>query len=946
LSQHFDFNLVKAEDPGLAKDVASYLAEEDLNLTVTKYTLVEQDGKKTLQAGGYTMEDLTVGVSPELRAALLNVTSRLSQSNPAIVLSRPQDNFPGKTDGDSVLYVFWKKREEVLLFSFKIPAEKLQKFLVDAKVKLDGLEGKGHFNQILQSFAKNVNAAISGFQRPEALRRFLEDYQHALEFAVSQKLERAKSKNLAIKEIVLHSYKEVLDVAKENVFQSSEYGARTSQVINIDYIDVIKEEIYFGLQPSPNLSEVLEATLPQRQQSDSVASTELATWRQSRTESFESSRSPISLIRWGEGAGFALFPKSTVPSGFESQQRARALPVSGSETIEANFNTGFPDYNHSRLINSDYNHQPPTNSHYKHQRPTYNDPQSSDSGLSNRYFSRFESHLNPPEDKGQKLFSLLAPQSPKTQASFTSNSNSFFSGNSSIAETGLRARRQLQVITVIETFQKERNFASSLKLNDTKVVTKTQQFDNTPYLASFARGIDDFSVNSRFLQEYKKPDYESAEIPQHLESETLRVSELLRNSLIKLQASSFSPRTSNVLPILQMGKPAESVAKRANKLLNYGKKKTLTRAVIKQSFLSKIPYLKVLTERIKVGLCLFLSRREASYPVRRPGYSLNLKYSRIGRIVSRGFAKGKLDVRFSRLLLTISVALAQARLRFVGKKSFQKVVWLGGILSLRKKIFWKPRLAALAFRDSKFILKLPRRFFSELLRKKILVERKSPRFYPKNEALILDLNRIVRKVNQSILQKFGKRSVFKVFSALKTERLFKRKLKFFRFFTLIYKLILKKLGGLKLKKQVDFLKLKRRVRFKSQPVKFSFAKNRFGRSKKAQQDKLEHKSSNESFLRVILFLLFEPVARKAFVKFFVFFVKKIRKFLGQVDENFIFYLLLKLQIKKQVKGLKKEILIKPTSKILKPAGGLRVSQGLKVRQGRIFSNLTLQIAKV
>jgi len=56
--------------------------------------------------------------------------------------------------------------------------------------------------------------------------------------------------------------------------------------------------------------------------------------------------------------------------------------------------------------------------------------------------------------------------------------------------------------------------------------------------------------------------------------------------------------------------------------------------------------------------------------------------------------------------------------------------------------------------------------------------------------------------------------------------------------------------------------------------------------------------------------------------------------------------LLKLKIKKGVKGLKKEILIKPTSKTLKPAGGLRVFQGLKVRQGRILRNLTLQIAKV
>jgi len=495
---------------------------------------------------------------------------------------------------------------------------------------------------------------------------------------------------------------------------------------------------------------------------------------------------------------------------------------------------------------------------------------------------------------------------------------------------------------VIETFQKvieliKRNFASSRKLNDTKVVAKTQQFGNTTYLASVDFGIDDFSVNSRFLQQYKKANYESAESPQYLVTQNLSVSELSRNSLIQLQASSFSPSTSNVLPILQMGKPTESVAKPANKLLNYVKKEALTRTAIKQSVLSKIPYPKVLRERIKLVLRLFLSRKEASFPIRRLGDNLNLTYSRIGRIVSGGFAKGNLDVRFLRSLLTIQIPLAQARLRFAGKKSFQKVVWLGGILSLLKKIFWKPRLAASAFRDSKFILKLLRRFLSELLRRKILVELKPSRFYSKNKALITSLDRIVRKVNQSRLQKFVKKSVLKVFSALN---------KFFRFFNLIYELIVKKLVGLNLKKQVDFLKLKHGVRFKSQPVKFSFAKNPFGRSKEALQNKLEHKSSSESFLRVILFLLFKLVARKAFLKFFVFFVEKIRKFLEQVDENFIFYLLLKLKIKKGVKGFKKEILIKSTSKILKPAGSLSVSQGLKVRQERIFRNLTLQIAKV
>jgi hypothetical protein len=866
-----------------------------------------------------------------LRAALLNVAERLSESNLAVVLSRPQDNFPGETDGDTVLYVFWKEGEKVLLFSFKIPAEKLRKFLADAKVKLHGLEGKGHFNQILKSFAKNVNAAIPESLTPGELSRFLENYQRALEFAVSQKLERAESKNLAIKEIVLHSYKEVLDVAKKKVLRSSEYADRSSQVINIHYIDVIKEEIYFGLQPSANFSGVLEAALPQRPGPAWVASTNLPSRRQPRIKSVKRSISPISSIPWGKGADLALSPRSTLPYGFESQPRAKA-PLRYSKTIEENVNTGFSDY--------------------KHQPPTDNNPQSHYSEFNNRYFSRFKSSPNPPEDKGQKLSSLSAPQFLKTEASYTSNSNSLSSRNGSYAETRLRPSWQLQVISVIETFQKlieliKRNFASSRKLNDTKVVAETQQFGNTTYLASFARGIDDFSVNSRFLQEYKKADYESAESPQHLVTQNLRVSELSRNSLIQRQAGSFSPSTSNVLPILRRGKPAESVAKRAkNKLLNYVKKETLTRAAIKQIFLSKIPYPEVLGERIKLTVRLFRSRREASYPVRRLGDSLNLKYSRIGRIVSRGFAKGNLDVRFSRLLLTITTALAQARLRFAGKKSFQKVVWLGGILSLLKKIFWNPRLAAPAFRDSKFILKLLRKFLSELLRKKMLVELKPSRFYPKNKALINSLERIVRKVNQSRLQKFGKRSVLKVFSALKTERLFKHKLKFLRFFILIYKLIVKKLVGLNLKKQVDFLKLKYRVRFKSQPVKFSFAKNPIGRSKKVLQNKLEHKSSSESFLRVILFLLFKSVARKAFLKFFVFFVEKIPKFLGQVDENFIFYLLLKLKIKKGVKGLKKEILIKPTSKILKPAGGLSVSQGLKVRQGRIFKNLTLQIAKV
>jgi hypothetical protein len=915
VSPHFDFNLVKAQDPGLARDVALYLAEEDLKVTVTEYTLVKQSGKKTLQADGYTMEDLTGGVSRELRVALLNVAERLSESNLAVVLSRPQDNFPGVKDGDSVLYVFWKKGKKVLLFSFKIPAEKLRKFLADAEIELNGLEGKGHFNQILESFAKNVNAAIPEDLTPGELSRFLEDYQRALEFAVSQKLKTAESNILeSIKEIV-QSYKELLDVAK-NVFQSSEYGHKFSKVINID----VKTE-YFGLQPSPNLSGVLEAASLQRQESDPVASTKLATRHQSRIESVQRSISPISLIRWGKDADLALSPRSTVPSGLESQQRAGALQVRGSETIKANANTGF----------SDYKHQPPTN----------NNPQSYYSELNNRYFSRFKSSPNPPEDKGQKLFSLLAPQFPDTEASYTSNSNSLSSRNGSYAETR-SASWQLQVIAVIETFQKvieliKRNFASSRKLNDTKVVAETQQFGNTTYLASFDRGIDDFSVNSRFLQDYKKADYESAESAQHLVTQNLRVLKLARHTLIQRQASSFSPSTSNVLPFLQRGKPAERVAKRANKLLNYVKKETLTRAAIKQSFLSKIPQPKVLRERIKLVLRLFLSRKEASYPVRRLGDSLNLKYSRIGRIVSRGFAKGNLDVRFSRLLLAIRIALAKARLHFAGKKSFQKVVWLGGILSLLRKIFWKPRLAASAFRDSKFILKLPRKFLSELLRKKILVERKPFKFYPKNKALILGLDRIVRKVNQSRLQKFGKRSVLKVFSALN---------KFFRFFTLFFKLIVKKSGGLNLKKQVEFLKLKHGVRFKSQPVNFSFAKNRFGRSKKVLQNQLEHKSSGESFLRVILFLLFESVARKAFLKFFVFFVEKIRKFLGQVDENFIFYLLLKLKIKKGVKGLKKEILIKPTSKILKPAGGLSVSQGPKVRQGRIFKNLTLQIAKV
>jgi len=931
VSQHFDFNLVKAPDPGLARDVALYVAEQNLQLTVTKYTLVKQGGKKTLRADGYTMEDLTGGVSRELKAALLNVAERLSKSNSAVVLSRPQDNFPGETVGDTVLYVFWKKGEEVLLFSFKIPAEKLEKFLVDAKVKFRELEGKGHFNKILKSFAKNVNAAIPKSRTPGELKRFLENYQRALEIAVNQKLEMAESKNSAIKEIVLHSYKEVLHEARKNVFESSEYGDKSSRVKNIDYIDLIKEEIFFGLQPGPNLSGVLEAAWPQRLKPVLVASMNLPSRPPSRTKLVKRSTSPISLGPPGKGADFALSPRSTVPSGLESQPRAKA-PLRYSETIKANVNTGFSDY--------------------KHQRPTSNNPQSSYSELNNRYFSRFESPLNPPEDKSQKLPSLLAPQFLKTKASYTSNSNSLSSRNGSHSETRLRASWQPQVISVIETFQKlinliKRNFASSRKLNDTKVVAKTQQSGNTTYLASFDRGIDDFSVNSRFLQGYKKEKYESAGILQHLVSQILRVLKLVRNTLIQRQASSFSPSTSNVLPILQRGKPAESVAKRAeNKLLNYVKKETLTRAAIKQSFLSKIPQPKVLRERIKLVLRLFLSRKEASYPVRRLGDSLNLKYSRIGRMVSRGFAKGNVDVRFSRLLLAIRIALAKARLRFAGKKPFQKVVWLGGILSLLKKIFWKPRLAALAFRVSKVFLKLLRRFLSEPLRKKILVERKPSRFYPKNKALILGLDRIIRKVNQSRLQKFVKKSVLKVFSALKTERLFKHKLKFLRFFTLIYKLIVKKLGSLNLKKQVDFLKLKHGVRFKSQPVKFSFAKNPFGRSKKVLQNKLEHKSSSESFLRVILFLLFKLVARKAFLKFFVFFVEKIRKFLGQVDENFIFYLLLKLKIKKVVKGLKKVILIKPTSKILKPAGGLGVSQGLKVRQGRIFRNLTLQIAKV
>ena len=902
MSQHFDFNLVKAQDPGLARDVALYLAEEDLNLTVTKYTLVEQGGKKTLQAGGYTMEDLTGGVSRELRAALLNVAERLSESNLAVVLSRPQDNFPGATVGDTVLYVFWKEGKKVLLFSFKIPAEKLEKFLADAKVELDGLEGKGHFKKILKSFAQNVNAAIPDDLTPGELSRFLENYQRALEIGVSQNLERGKS----VEEIVLHSYGKVLYVAK-NVLESSKYGHGFS-------------EEYFGLQPSPNLSEVLKATLPQRLKPFLVASMNLPSRPPSRI--VKSSLSPISSIRRGKDADFALSPRNTVPPGLESQQIARALQVRGSETIKVNVNTSFSDY--------------------KHQRPTDNNPhQSYYSRLNKRYFSSFESPLNPPEDKGQKLPGLSAPQFLKTEASCASNSNSLSSRNGSYAETR-SASWQLQLILVIETFQKvieliKRNFASSRKLNDTKVVAKTQQFGNTTYLASVDFGIDDFSVNSRFLQQYKKANYESAESPQYLVTQNLSVSELSRNSLIQLQASSFSPSTSNVLPILQMGKPAESVAKPANKLLNYVKKEALTRTAIKQSVLSKIPYPKVLRERIKLVLRLFLSRKEASFPIRRLGDNLNLTYSRIGRIVSGGFAKGNLDVRFLRSLLTIQIPLAQARLRFAGKKSFQKVVWLGGILSLLKKIFWKPRLAASAFRDSKFILKLLRRFLSELLRRKILVELKPSRFYSKNKALITSLDRIVRKVNQSRLQKFGKRSVLKVFSALN---------KFFRFFNLIYELIVKKLVGLNLKKQVDFLKLKHGVRFKSQPVKFSFAKNPFGRSKEALQNKLEHKSSSESFLRVILFLLFKLVARKAFLKFFVFFVEKIRKFLGQVDENFIFYLLLKLKIKKGVKGFKKEMLIKPTSKILKPAGSLSVSQGLKVRQGRIFRNLTLQIAKV
>ena len=902
MSQHFDFNLVKAQDPGLARDVALYLAEEDLNLTVTKYTLVEQGGKKTLQAGGYTMEDLTGGVSRELRAALLNVAERLSESNLAVVLSRPQDNFPGATVGDTVLYVFWKEGKKVLLFSFKIPAEKLEKFLADAKVELDGLEGKGHFKKILKSFAQNVNAAIPEDLTPGELSRFLENYQRALEIGVSQNLESGKS----VEEIVLHSYEKVLYVAK-NVLESSKYGHGFS-------------EEYFGLQPSPNLSEVLKATLPQRLKPFLVASMNLPSRPPSRI--VKSSLSPISSIRRGKDADFALSPRNTVPPGLESQQIARALQVRGSETIKVNVNTSFSDY--------------------KHQRPTDNNPhQSYYSRLNKRYFSSVESPLNPPEDKGQKLPGLSAPQFLKTEASCAINSNSLSSRNGSYAETR-SASWQLQLILVIETFQKvieliKRNFASSRKLNDTKVVAKTQQFGNTTYFASFDRGIDDFSVNSRFLQQYKKANYESAESPQYLVTQNLSVSELSRNSLIQLQASSFSSSTSNVLPILQMGKPAESVAKPANKLLNYVKKEALTRTAIKQSVLSKIPYPKVLRERIKLVLRLFLSRKEASFPIRRLGDNLNLTYSRIGRIVSGGFAKGNLDVRFLRSLLTIQIPLAQARLRFAGKKSFQKVVWLGGILSLLKKIFWKPRLAASAFRDSKFILKLLRRFLSELPRKKFLVERKPSRFYPKNKALILGLDRIVRKVNQSRLQKFVKKSVLKVFSALN---------KFFRFFNLIYELIVKKLVGLNLKKQVDFLKLKHGVRFKSQPVKFSFAKNPFGRSKEALQNKLEHKSSSESFLRVILFLLFKLVARKAFLKFFVFFVEKIRKFLEQVDENFIFYLLLKLKIKERVKGFKKEILIKPTLKMLKPAGSLSVSQGLKVRQGRIFRNLTLQIAKV
>ena len=899
MSQHFDFNLVKAQDPRLARDVALYLAEQNLQLTVTEYTLVDQGCKKTLQAGGFTMEDLTRHVSRELRAALLNVAERLSKSNSAVVLSRPQDNFPGETVGDTVLYVFWKEGEKVLLFSFKIPAEKLKKFLADAKVKFRGLEGKGDFNQILTSFAKNVNAAIPESRTPGELSRFLENYQRALEIGVSQNLERGKS----VEEIVLHSYEKVLYVAK-NVLESSKYGHGFS-------------EEYFGLQPSANFSGVLEAALLPRLKPAWVASTNVPSRRQPRIESVKRSISPISSIPRGKGADLALSPRSTVPSGFESQQRAKA-PLRYSETIKANVNTGFSDY--------------------KHQRPTKNNPQSSYSELNNCYFSRFESRLNPPEDKSQKLPSLLAPQFLKTEASYTSNSNSLSSRNGSHFETRLRASLHLRVIAVIETFQKsiepiKRNFASSRKLNYTKVVAKTQQFGNTTYLASFDRCIDDFSVNSRFLQEYKqeykKADYEGAEIPKHRVTQTLRVSKLL----IRPQASFSRPRISNVVPILQRGKPAESVAKRANKLLNYVQKETLTRAAIKQSFFSKIPYLKVLRERIELVLRLFLSCKEASYPVRRLGDSLNLKYSRIGRIVSGGFSEGNLDVRFPRLLLAIRIALAKARLRFAEKKSLQRVGLLGGVLSLPKKIFWKPRLAASAFRVSKFFLKLRIRFLSELLRRKILVELKPSRFYSKNKALITSLDRIVRKVNQSRLQKFVKKSVLKVFSALN---------KFFRFFTLIYKLIVKKLGGLNLKKQVDFLKLKHGVRFKSQPVKFSFAKNRFGRL----QNKLEHKSTSESFLRVILFLLFKSVARKAFLKFFVFFVEKIRKFLGQVDENFIFYLLLKLKIKKVVKGLKKEILIKPTSKILKPAGSLSVSQGLKVRQGRICKNSTLQIAKV
>ena len=935
MSQHFNFELVRAEDPGLIRDVALYLAEEDLKVTVTTYTLEEQSGKKTLRAGGYTMEDLTVGVSPELRAALLNVASRLSESNLALVLSRPQDNLPGVTEGDSVLYVFFGEGKEVLLFSFKIPAEKLEKFLADAKVELNGLEGKGHFNQILKSFAKNVNSAIPESLRPGELRRFLEDYQQAVEIAVSQKLERAESRNLeSIKEIVLHSYKEVLGLAKKIVSESSGYGNRPRLENSSISIGNIKEEIHFGLQSSANLSEVLGVVFPPRQESDSATLPKPATCRFAWNKQVESpTTTPVSLITAGKDANLAFFRESTVPSRFEGQQRAGALHGRNAITSEATVALGFFDHNHERLNSIK--------------------PKLSYGGLKSRYFNGLKRLPKPPQDNRQKLFTLLTLQVPATEASYRSNLNPFTSSkNRSYSETKAKSGWKLKMYAVSETLQKlwrliKPNIANSRKLNDTNVVANTRRFSNITYLASFLPCTDDFSRNSRFLQEGKKADHQSDEVPKHLVTHTPWVSNLRRNRPDQKQASSFSPQTSNVAPILQVSKLKGSFAKRANgKLLNSEGKETVTNAASKPSFLSKIACSKVLREKTKLLLNLFLSRRGASYHLRRLAHSLKLNSSNIRRMVSSGTAKSSLDFRFTRLLLRISVALAQVRLRFAGKKYFPKAIWLGRKPSLTRKIFWKPSLAFPAFKGSKFILKLPKSLLSELLRKKILVERNPSRIYLKSKSLLFGLNRIGSKVNQFRPQKYGKRLVLKVFLSLRTERIFNYTLKFFKFFALRYTLSVKKIRSLEFKKQVDYFKLKHRVRFKSRPLKINCVQSQFSRSKKARQNKLVHKSFINSFARIILFLLIKPVVRRAFLQFFVFFAKKIRKLLGQVDENFIFYLLLKLQIKKIAKDLKREILIKPISKISKPARGEIASQTVKVRQGRIFRNLTLQTAKV